>query len=133
MSYKISQELCETVVATLNLEDSLFTLDVRMGLEQIQDAVGFADYAHERWALTDPTQAPECPEEILNMFRLPTRRTAALTIDQVWTGVQVVIDTSEFRESCQERWEAIGEDYSGHQPQGLVDLGAMPNPDELPA
>lgn len=130
MTFKLPVALCQSFMTAINHDPDTW-LYARLGLEQIQDAPGFGDEARARWALTDRSQAEPISEQILNMFRLVGRGNSMVTIDEVSVGLDAVIYTDVFHDSCIERWALIGEGAGGVKVE--VNLAGFPDEDNQAA
>lgn len=132
MSYKIPFETCQLFRDAVSSEvGEMELLDIRLGLEQVQDAQGFRELAEVRWESGTPA-TEEVPDRFALAFRAVSDRHQRLSIGQFHDGFSRVINDPEFVNSCKLRWE-----FQDKHPETKmtvhVDLGAMPDPDTLRA
>jgi hypothetical protein len=128
MTYKLSSLLClEFHGATSELE-GLDSLDVRLGLEQIQDHPDFREQSVTVWESEKQQVDGIITDEVLADFQRVSPRHRVST-EAILAGLQEVINTEEFKNSCYLRWRAYDAQpwpTANDDWQDGVNLAAMP-------
>jgi len=133
VSYKISYDACEEFRNEVDTDGWLTMLDVRLGLEQVQDTPEFRNIAEIQWENSEAA-VDAFPDFLADRFRAVSDRHAKFSLGQFRRGFAKVLNHRDFVASCRARWAFQDEHGKPHVPHGIeVDLDAMPDPDTLRA
>lgn len=130
MSYVIPALTCQLFISGApEVFESFGTLDIRLGLEQIQDTPEFRENATRRWEMATAGEDFPIDPSTVYRFREVSPRHLTLTEVDIMLGLMKIIDNEYFIDSCQQRWRRFDQQpwqVEDTNFQNGFDISAMP-------